>query len=232
LAARYMTLVPPLSFATDGRTTSAHLLDFKFNGSPIGELVSVEQVMLFFDAREYDPSTHVFTVMAATGSILGQGTRMIQSFLLDPTSTNTLVAMTAESARLDFRADLTRLAPTTIPAGQARIGFDWGKMQINALGGDFSEYNAERITSAFIGHFRESPSELSGDKFLALDEIATALYRMDVNSGTSLDFSEFETSDGRSFTGIDSTGTWLFGLECGDCRNPAPWYITVLEPCE
>jgi hypothetical protein len=232
LATRYMTIGAPLMLATDGQTTSAHLLDFTFNGSPIGDLISVNQVMLFFDPREYDPATHVFTVMAATGSVLGQGMRMIQTFLVDPNSTNTLVAMTAESSQLEFHADLTRLVPTTIPAGQPGIRLDWSRMQVNAMGGDFSDDNRERITSAFIGHFRESPSELSSDKFLALDEIATALYRMDVNSGTSLDFSKFETSDGRSFAGIDGTGTWLLGLQCGDCHNQAPWYLTVLTPCD
>jgi hypothetical protein len=233
LASRDLTLVPPLSFTTDGRTTSARLLDFTFNGAPIGGgLISVEQVMLFFDPSEYDPSTHTFTVMAATGSVLGQGTRMIQTFLIDPNSTNTLVAMTGGSSRLDFQADLTSLVPTTIPAGQARIAFDWGKMTTNAMGGDFGGENANRITSAFIGHFQESASELSGAKFLDLEQIAIALYRQTVDSGTSVDLSAFKDSNGRSFAGIDSTGTWLFGLQCGDCRNPAPWYITVLRPCE
>ena len=26
-------------------------------------------------------------------------------------------------------------------------------------------------------------------------------------------------------------GTWLLGLTCGNCRNPAPWYMTILKPC-
>jgi hypothetical protein len=233
LVMRDLTMVPPLLFATDGITTSARLLDFTFNGSPIGgDLTSVDQLMLFFDPSAYDPSTHTFTMIASTGSVIGQGTRMIQTFLIDPASTNTLVAMTTGSSRLDFRADLTKLVPTTIPAGQPKVTFDWGRMKTNAMGDDFSGANAERITSAFIGRFLESAAELSGDKFLDLEQLALTLYRRDVDTGTSVDLSTFQDRDGRGFAGIDGTGTWLLGVQCGDCRNPAPWYITVLEPCQ
>jgi hypothetical protein len=232
LAVSDLTFAPSLSFTTDGETTSAHLLDFTLNGSPIGgDLVSVDQVMSFFDPGAYDPATHTYTMMAASGAILGQGTRMIQAFLVDPNSTNTSVTMTNDSSRLDFRADLTRLRPTTIPAGQPSITLDWSNMKINALGGDFSGENAIRITSTFIGHYDESPSELSGDKFLDIELIATALFRTTVAIGTSVDLSTLQDSEGNSFSGIDNSGTWLLGLQCGDCRNPAPWYMTVLRPC-
>jgi hypothetical protein len=233
IAARDMTISPPLSYTTDGSTTSRHLLEFTFNGSPIGPggLVTVEQVMLYFDTSNYDPSTHCFAVMAATGSVLGQGTRMIQSFLLDDSSSNTTVALTKDSAHLDFHADLTKLTPTTIPANTPNVTLVWGRMQTNAMGGDFSGVSATRITSAFIGHYVETPAELSGDKFLDLELIATALFRKAIDSGTSVDLSTFKDSGGRSFSGIDNNGTWLLGLQCGDCRNPAPWYLTVLKPC-
>jgi hypothetical protein len=208
------------------------MLEFTFNGMPIGsELVSVDTVMNYFDPGAYDPSTHTYTVMAATGDVLGQGTRMIQSFLVDASSTNTSVTMTNQSTQLEFHADLASLKPTTIPAGQPNVTLDWSKMTTNALGADFSGVNATRITAVFVGHYEESPSELSGDKFLDLELIATTLFRKNVDTGTSVDLSTLEDSDGNSFTGIDSDGTWLVGLQCGDCRNPAPWYISVLKPC-
>ena len=37
-------------------------------------------------------------------------------------------------------------------------------------------------------------------------------------------------SAGNPFTGITSDGTWLVGLICGNCQNPAPWYLSVLVP--
>ena len=37
--------------------------------------------------------------------------------------------------------------------------------------------------------------------------------------------------NGASFAGIDGTGTWMVALVCGNCRNPAPLYMTILKPC-
>jgi hypothetical protein len=234
LASRDLTIVPPLEYATDGNTTSANMLAFTYNGSPIGEgqMVTADQVLSFFDPSAYDPATHTYTLMAATGDVLGQNTRMIQSFLIDANSTNTAVTMTSDSTELEFEADLTRLTPTTIPAGQANVSLDWSQMTTNALGGDFSGMSATKITSAFIGRYEESPSELSGEKFLNLETIATTLFRKTVETGTSADLSTFEDGSGNRFAGIDDDGTWLVGLQCGECRNPAPWYITVLKPCD
>ncbi|MBN1610297.1 MAG: hypothetical protein JW940_26955 [Polyangiaceae bacterium] len=233
LASRDLTVVPPLSHTTDGNSTSARMLEFTFSGGPIGEggMVTADQVLSFFDPSAYDPATHTYTLMAATGDVLGQGTRMVQSFLVDATSTNTTVTMTKDSTHLEFQADLTSLAPTTIPAGQPNVSVDWSMMTTNALGGDFTGTSATKITSAFIGHYEESPSELSGDKFLDLELIATTLFRKSVDTGTSADLSTFVDGDGNSFAGIDNDGTWLLGLQCGECRNPAPWYIAVLKPC-
>jgi hypothetical protein len=233
LASRDLTVVPPLSYTADGNVTSARMLEFTFNDSPIGEdgMVSVDQVLSFFDPSAYDPATHTYTLMAATGDVLGQGTRMIQSFLVDANATNTVVTMTKDSTQLEFQADLTRLAPTTIPAGQPNVSLDWSMMTTNALGGDFTGMSATKITSAFIGRYDESPSELSGEKFLDLELIAATLFRKSVDTGTSVDLSTFQDGDGNGFAGIDNDGTWLVGLQCGECRNPAPWYLTVLEPC-
>ena len=54
----------------------------------------------------------------------------------------------------------------------------------------------------------------------------------DLTSSTMLDFTTLKDKDtGAAFPGVDDTGTWLVGLICGNCRNPAPWYMTILKPC-
>jgi hypothetical protein len=45
-----------------------------------------------------------------------------------------------------------------------------------------------------------------------------------------LDFTTLVDDAGNSFPGIDSTGTWLVALICTNCRNPAPYYLTILKP--
>ena len=76
-----------------------------------------------------------------------------------------------------------------------------------------------------------APGELES-KFLDLDTLATNYYRANIDSGSVLDFTTLkDDKSGASFPGITADGTWLVGLICGNCRNPAPWYMTILKPC-
>lgn len=215
--------VLPLSLPTDGNTTTAGLYSLTLNGNP----VTMEQLAPYFDPATYPPANHIYTMMVATGKQLGQGTRMIQAFQLDPASTNTVIKMNNESTHLTYTANLHSMAATAIPAGSAAVKLDWGKMMTNALGNPFIATN---VTDAMVGHYTQTPAELEA-QFLDLEQNAKELYRASIDSGTVLDFSTLKTSTGQSFTGIDSTGTWIVALQCGSCRNPAPWYLTVLKPC-
>jgi hypothetical protein len=220
----------PLTLTTDGKTpnvsvgaTSAKLYDFTLNGGP----VAATTIITYFDADTYPPSNNTYTMMAATGTTLGQGVRMIQSFQLDKNSTNDKVTMSSASTTLTYSANLHSLKPTGIPAGQAAITLDWSGMTTNALGGVFAP---TRITYALVGHYTQTPTELE-KQFLDLQLIATEMYSATISIGTSVDFSTLTTSSGKAFSGIDNTGTWLVALQCGDCHNPAPWYLTILKPC-
>jgi hypothetical protein len=101
------------------------------------------------------------------------------------------------------------------------------QMANNALGFLFKD---NYITSAVVGHFTETPEELE-KKFLSLDLIAQKYYRADIQTGAMLDFTTLKDDAGNSFTGVTDDGTWMVGLICGNCRNPAPWYMTILKPC-
>jgi hypothetical protein len=230
--------VVPLTLTTDGNTpgvaagaTSAKLFTFTLNGgaiSPDGGAITPERVLDYFDADNYPPDITTYTVMAATGDVVGEGTRMIQSFVLDKSSTNTEVTMTSDSTQLTYDANLHSLTPTGIPAGQSAITLDWtSSISTNALGNPFEPTN---ITHVLVGHYTETPTELES-KFLDIEIIATELYEADVLIGTTIDFSTLKTKDGQAFQGIDDTGTWLVALQCGICRNPAPWYLSILKPC-
>jgi hypothetical protein len=212
----------PLTYTTDGSGTSAKLLAFSNTGKP-----DATTILSFLDSTNYPPANYTYTLMAATGTTLGEGTRMIQSFQLDPASTNTSVTMKTDSTKLTYTANLHTLTPTGIPAGKSAITLDWSKMTKNALGNDFVLSN---ITKALVGHYTQTPTELEG-QFLDLELIATKLYLGTIASGTTVDFSTLATSSGETFSGIDDTGTWVVALQCGGCRNPAPWYLSVLKVC-
>jgi len=175
----------------------------------------------------YDPATHTYTVMIAAGTELGAGTRMIQAFKLDPASTNTHVEVTPTSTHLEYSVDMQSLVKTEVPSGTGALSIEWGGMTVNALQNEFIPNN---ITRALVAHYSQPVSELEA-QFLDLELISQGMWRGNIDSGTSANLSTFTNEAGEPFPGIDGTGTWVLALICGGCRNPAPWYMTVLTPC-
>jgi hypothetical protein len=216
-------VVVPLIFFTDGTKTEANLTDFTLNGNPI----DAATILSYFDTDMYPPDQNTYVLMTSTGTVVGQGLKMLQTFVLKPDAPDTTVFVKADSTKITLDVNLQKLTPTGIPAGKTDMTFDWSDVVKNAQGNTFIESN---ITSAFIGHYNETPAELE-KKFLDIEIIATDIFRAGNFAGSSFSLSEMKTDGNKPFAGIDDQGTWLLGLQCGVCRNPAPWYLTVLKPC-
>ena len=107
-------------------------------------------------------------------------------------------------------------------------------MTTNALGNSF---DGIKITKVLIAAYDLPISELQKDEnFIELEKLATGgmwVSNSDDIQGKFLSLTEhsLKDSNGNAFAGIDSNHTWILALECGECLNPAPWYITVLETC-
>jgi len=214
---------PPPSFLPMGGVTMTTL----YNNFMGAYTVDASMAAQYLDASTYTPANSTFVLAAQTGTaMVGTGIRMLQSFELDPTSTNTTVTMTNTSTTLTYSANLHSLHPTGVPAGKADLSLDWGQIQTNALGQPFVATN---IANAIVGHYTQTPAQLES-QFLDLQTIATDLYKADIPSGTVLDFTTLVDQNNKSFPGVDATGTWLVALICSGCRNPAPYYLTILEP--
>jgi hypothetical protein len=222
LLASNLVVSPPPSILPSNGATSAQLYDFTINGTA----VTSADYNSYFDPTMYPSSHYTYLAAVQTGDNLGTGIRMLQSFQLDASSSNTTVTLTNTSTMLQYAANLHSLHPTGVPAGTAALTLDWTQLTTNALGATFIPTN---ITSAIVGHYTQTPTQLEG-QFLNLQTIATDLYTADIPSGTVLDFTTLVDASGSAFPGIDSNGTWVVALICGVCRNPAPWYLTVLEP--
>jgi hypothetical protein len=214
---------PPLSLQLAGGATAAHLYDFTVNTTP----VTPAMINQYFDATMYTPANSTFIVGVQTGAELGRQIRMLQAFSLDASSSVTNVALTDDSTKLAYTANLHDLTITGVPAGTAALTLDYSQMTTNGLGRPFME---GYVTSAVVGHYTQTPAQLE-TQFLDLDRIAVATYRADIQAGSVLDFTTLKDQNGASFPGVDDSGTWLVGLICGNCRNPAPWYMTILKPC-
>ena len=215
---------------TEDATTTGTLFEF----TSVGMTIPPEDILPFVDAMGYPPDAHTYTIMAATGEELGQGTRMIQSFKLDPNSTNTQVTLTDTSTDLTYTVDLQTAEKTLIPAGQTDFTFDWTNMTVNGLGNEFVTTN---ITQIMVARFDESVTDLEAG-FIDLVDYSGAvvgaadLYTGNVPAGTTAPLSTLMNENGEFFPGIDGNGTWVVGLFCTSCQNPAPWYLSILEACQ
>ena len=218
-----LVVSPPLNLPLAG-ATSGQLFSFLANGTAVTEAMFKQ----YFDAGKYTPANSTFIVAVQGGMDIGRDIRMLQAFNLDTSSTVTNVSLTDTSTQLTYSANLHNLTITGVPGGTAALTLDWSMMKTNALGHPFTE---AYVTSAVVGHYAQTPSQLEAS-FLDLDRLAAATYRANIESGSVLDFTQLKDDTGTAFPGIDDTGTWLVGLICGNCRNPAPWYMTILKPCE
>jgi hypothetical protein len=223
-------VVPPPSLLPSGGQTSAMLYDLTLNGTPI----PMDQFASYFDPSMLPPTMYSYMAAAASGTTIGSGFRMLQTFQLDSSSSNTMVKLTDDSTKMTYSANLHSLTITGVPAGNPALTLDWSKMVMdgakNALGAVFKD---GYVTDAVVGHYSETPAELEA-KFLDIDRIAmpNQYYTARLVSSTMLDFTTLkDMASGAAFPGIDDTGTWLLGLTCGNCRNPAPWYLTILKAC-
>jgi len=231
LSLQDVSVVPPPSWPAPGMTTggmtSTQLYSFTANGSEITQAQFDDAT----NAATHDPALFTYMAAAAHGMVIGEGFRMLQTFHVDAGSSSTTVALKNDSTQLTCQVSLRNLTITGVTAGTPALTLSWQNMvdmgAMNALGSLFKD---NYITSAIVGHFTETPEELE-KKFLDLDMIATKYYRADIQTGASLDFTTLKDDSGASFPGVDDTGTWMVGLICGNCRNPAPWYMTILKPC-
>jgi len=203
--------------------TSTTLFNFTSAGTPL----TPDLILPYVNAANYPPDQYTYTVMIATGTALGQGTRLLQAFHLDPASTNTTVNLTDASVNLVWSADLGALTSPEVHAATPGITIDWSGMTVNSMGYPFEPSD---ITEVLVGHYDETPEELEA-QFLDLEMIHEDMWRGEVLSGTNLNLSALTNEAGATFPGISASGTWVVALICGECANPAPWYLTILKPC-
>jgi len=87
-----------------------------------------------------------------------------------------------------------------------------------------------RITDVAITHYAGCTVAELQEQFLLLEELASEYYGARLNTGQEVRLSDLVDETGDSFPGIDDDGVWLLSLICGSCRNPAPWFLSILSP--
>ena len=102
-------------------------------------------------------------------------------------------------------------------------------MEENSLGNPFIP---QKILHVNVAHYPDMDVRDLEGSFLDIEYIAKDFYTTVVASGASVNLNTLVDEEGDSFPGINHEGTWLIALMCGDCANPAPWFLSILRPCD
>ena len=199
---------------TESGQTCAKLTDFSLFGSEVNML------------EEFVDGSGLYMMMMSTGTEVGKGARMLT--LLEPSADSSVTAVDVGSGcgTLDFTADLSSLTPVSLSAEGPWI-VTWTSLTQTGLGNAISLGNIDGLMVAF--YEGKSPSDLASS-FFDLELIATSLYTITLSAGSGADLSEAKDASGASFGGFSGNGTWLLALTCSSCANPAPLFLTVVEP--
>ena len=203
-----------LSFEIPAGETCAQLEDFSLEGTPV---VLEEQ---FYEGGG------TYLLLVGAGSEPGQST-LSMDFMV-PTASSEVTDLTIDDAcaTLDFSADLSSLETIAPKAGGSSWVVDWGGLTVTGLSNPITLSKVDRL---MVGHYASlSVGDLEAD-FLDLELIADELYYLDVAGELDADLA-LATGDDGDFTGFTDGGTWVLALMCSSCSNPAPLFLTVVEP--
>jgi hypothetical protein len=193
--------------------TTACLSEFSFFGTSIDL------------ATEYTEEGGTYLLLLTSGTVPGVGARMI--LFLEPrvASDVTTVVVPDGCGMLDYTADLHSLTPVAVPMDGPWV-MDWSGVVTDGLGNDMG---SAQIDTLEIAHYDTlTVTDLEND-FLDIEIIADDLWTLSLSSGKSGDLSN-ATNGSESFPGFEAGGVWILALRCSTCSNPAPLFLTVLEP--
>jgi len=205
------------SYTLTGDETSALLTQFDLFGYSVNPPTDiVEGPTYLVSVATVDPDTNHHTYL------------MFGFFTASSTSENHDIAVTDTSAVLNFEVHLDAGTPVQIDTDTGKINVDWAGLTKNGSGLDI---NLGDIDTMQVSHFTQAPADIEAN-FLEIGTMADQTFTGDVQQQGSAWFDiTLEDEAGNAFTGFDPPdGTWILALECSTCINPAPPFLTVLEP--
>jgi hypothetical protein len=197
--------------------------------SPAGSPIAQDKLLEYVDAKAYSPEAHVWVVMLATGRAFGQGTRLMAFVQPTDGETNDAVHLSNDSTTLSYTADLATLEPVPLPQHTGDVVLSWAddtRLTRNGMGADWvPTYITDVAVGRYVGY---SIADLQR-QFLLLQDLASEQYAAHLNVGQEVSLARLTDRAGNPFPGIDENGIWLLSLTCGSCRNPAPWFLSILQ---
>jgi hypothetical protein len=155
--------------------------------------------------------------VVTTGTTLGIGARMMTFLTPTPDSDNTSVILGEGCDVLDFGAELTSLTPVNV-SKEGTDTLDWSNLAIPG------------VTRVMLGFYEGMTAADLEEEVLDLMLIADRKWELTVESRAEVALTDFEDDEGHSFDGFEGEGSWVFALLCDTCQNPAPPFVTLLQP--
>jgi|WetSurMetagenome_2_1015567.scaffolds.fasta_scaffold221950_2 hypothetical protein len=198
--------------------------------APAGTPIPQETLLEYVNPKAYSPDVHVWAIMLATGRMFGRGTRLLAFFQPTDGETNDQVRLSNDSTTLSYTVDLASIEPIPLPQHTGDVVFSWAddsRLTRTGMGADWiPTYITDVTVARYVGY---SIAELER-QFLLLQDLASEQYGARLNAGQEVALARLADAAGNPFPGIDENGIWLFSLTCGSCRNPAPWFLSILQP--
>lgn len=126
----------------------------------------------------------------------------------------------------DFDFNLSELTSLPVEADACSVNVDWSGIVYTAQG-DF--FKPSEIDTVMLARYSDKGAADLEAQFLDLELIADDLWIQSV-SGDDASLEGLVTADGKAFEGFDTESTWVLALLCSSCRNPAPLFLTLLDP--
>jgi len=206
-----------VEFRTDHTSTCTKLSQFSFFGTAIDV------------PQQYQQSAdESYLLLFTHGTTPGLGARAMTFIRPTASSTNTLVNAPSGCGMLSFNADLTLPAKVSVATTGPWI-VEWGNMTVDGQGKKLAFANLDRL---LLGFYRDMTVDDLQAQFFDIETLASSLWDLPLTSSYSADLSLAQNrATGATFDGFSQgTGSWILGLFCTTCRNPAPLILVVLEP--
>jgi len=215
-----------IQFETEGDKTSCKLSDLSNLGTPVDI------------TQEYKESENqIYMLLWATGERPGTGARTM--VFLRPVEGEVATEVHAEpgcdpdtkEGILTFSATL----PPPLEIAEDSTIVDWRGVTVDGLGNPIYANAIDRILVAF---YEDTTPEQLEEQIFDIELIATDIWEIrDFGGGRRADLAaarhrEDDDTQGDFFDGFagHGEGTWLLGLMCSTCQNPAPMVLSVLKP--
>lgn len=132
------------------------------------------------------------------------------------------VSIDDNTAQLDVEVDF-RSAPALVADPGGGTVLDWSELGRDGLGNELDSYTLSRL---ILARYTEGPEALE-QKVFDLERVAGELYEANISGRTSLTLDELAPALASQSLGADET--WLLGLYCESCTNPAPKFVARVE---